>query len=222
MIRCLRKYGLKEIARQDQGFTFLEATISVVLMTVVFLGFTVGLLAFREWINRSWAIRVMDQYANDVTSHIEENLRKGNTIERTPNQNGLGSFKITVVDFLRYPDYQDTYEYYYSAHPTQGVKYAVGNVAPQPIEADFPVPGWKNEHEFTIKEFEYDYLWRDPVRGLSVPNFNEAMAHIYLTIEYRRVHNVETSAGSERNEKYTLTKRYQICLLMKNHLEKQE
>ena len=44
--------------KNDAGFTFIEATISVVLISLIFLAFTISILAFREWTDRSWTIRV--------------------------------------------------------------------------------------------------------------------------------------------------------------------
>jgi len=209
--------GRKKLIGSDRGFTYAEAIVSVVLLTLVFLGFTVTLLAFREWINRAWAIRVMDQYANDVVSNLERHLRKGSEIWRNNPQNGLGSFRIIEHNFVGYPFSENTITYNFSAHPLQGVKMAIGNTAPQKIDEDFPVTNWKDEHEFTMTKFEYvdDGSLDDPKRSVS---FNEAMAHILLTIQYERLREVETPTGIKERQ-WNLQKEYRVAYFMKNHMQ---
>ncbi len=86
----------KNGVRSDSGWTLLEATISVVLISLIFLGFTVSTLSFREWMDRSWAIRVVDQYANDVLSNIDSLMRVGIEITGGPT-NGISYFTIKVI-----------------------------------------------------------------------------------------------------------------------------
>jgi len=61
--------------RRDEGWTFIEATLSIVIMSIMVLGLTIVILAFKEHLERSWAVRMMDQYGNDVMEIITHDLR---------------------------------------------------------------------------------------------------------------------------------------------------
>ncbi len=207
--------------QKDDGFTFIEATISVVLLTIVFLGFTVTLLAFREWMDRAWAIRVMDQYANDVLSNLDATMRIASGITLNQNQYGLGSFSLSVPQF----NFDNTLlpvlttnTFTYSAKPTEGVYVAQNNAAPQKLDKDFPPPNWKTgrkQHKFTITEFRYTGTPPWNVMGRQ-PYFYESMAQIYLAIKYERPRSVETPFGFQ-SRKYELKKRYMVSGFLKNN-----
>jgi len=66
--------------RRDEGWTFIEATISIVIMAIMVLGLTIVLLAFREQLDKSWAVRVMDQYGNDVIEQLTHDLRNATDV----------------------------------------------------------------------------------------------------------------------------------------------
>lgn len=219
MLGKMRQVFVERRLHGEGGWTFIEAVLSVILLTVVFLGFTITILAFREWMTRSWAIRVIDQYASDVLTQIEEVLQLGGRIEQNPPQNGLGSFRIYVMNLNEYPIFVvDSTSYYFSAHPKDGVFIGIGNTAPQEFyayntngEETFPPPGWEDEHEFTITDFRY-VPWNDIQLS---QEFNEAMPQIILNIEYTRYKLVETEKGSRIRE-YSLQKEYRVSSYMKN------
>jgi len=63
--------------KRDSGWTFIEATLSIVVMSIMILGLTIVLLAFREHLDRSWALRAMDQYGNDALEMLTHEMRNG-------------------------------------------------------------------------------------------------------------------------------------------------
>lgn len=211
-----RKLPGKTHARNDEGWTFIEAAFSIVLLTVVFLGFSLTLLTFREWMDRSWAIRAMDQYANDLMSRLNQLLLLGSNIGTYPNQYGLGSFWISVYNFQEYPQFVilDSTVYSFSAQPTNGVFVAEGNAAPEPFVEDFPLEAWEDEHRFVIEDFGYQAYY-DPARS---QNFNESMGQIFLTIRYERLGGLDFLTGAQ-NDEYMLRKNYRIATFMKNHVD---
>lgn len=87
-------YTLKKQLQRDGGWTFIEATISVVIMSIMILGMTIVLMAFREHLDRSWAIRVMDQYGNDVIEKLTHNMR--NAVDVTVRNGPRNTHKIDL------------------------------------------------------------------------------------------------------------------------------
>jgi type II secretory pathway pseudopilin PulG len=73
----IRKFRLSG----DNGWTLVEAILSIVIMSVMVLGLTIVLLAFREHLDRSLAVRSMDQYGNDVIERLTHKLRNAVNVE---------------------------------------------------------------------------------------------------------------------------------------------
>ncbi len=222
MVKVEKRFLWKQ-ARNDSGWTLIEALISVVLISLIFLGFAVSLLSFREWIDRSWAIRVLDQYANDVLSNVDSLLRTAKRVDVNPPVNGLGSFTIKVLDNYTYHSGgADTLTYTFSAHPTVGVLVSEGNAVPAEFyhhktrgKEIFPPRSWDNNHEFEIADFGFESFY-DPYLP---ENFNRAIAQIYLTIDYRRTREFE---GQGIGQDKVLTKQYRISSFLKNYIESTE
>lgn len=84
--------------RRDDGWTFIEATISIVIMAIMVLGLTIVLLAFREQLDRSWAVRVMDQYGNDVIELITHELRNATDVSVRSGAGNTSRVDITYLD----------------------------------------------------------------------------------------------------------------------------
>jgi hypothetical protein len=55
----------------ERGWTFIEATMGVILTSILVLGLAVTILAMRDTIDRSFTIRVMDQYGSDIMRHFQ-------------------------------------------------------------------------------------------------------------------------------------------------------
>lgn len=92
-MRTLRK----KVARDD-GWTFIEATLAIVVISVMVLGLTIVLMAFREHLDRSWAVRVMDQYGNDVIEQLTHELRNATDISVRPGPRDTHKIEITLLD----------------------------------------------------------------------------------------------------------------------------
>lgn len=88
--------------RRDDGWTFIEATISIVLMAIMVLGLTIVLLAFREQLDRSWAVRVMDQYGNDVIEQLTHELRNATDVVVRSGNGNTSRIDITYLDPIRH------------------------------------------------------------------------------------------------------------------------
>lgn len=88
--------------RRDDGWTFIEATISIVIMAIMVLGLTIVLLAFREQLDRSWAVRVMDQYGNDVIETLSFDLRNATEVTVRGGVGNTSRIDITYLDPVRH------------------------------------------------------------------------------------------------------------------------
>ncbi|MDP8239022.1 MAG: hypothetical protein P9X24_08020 [Candidatus Hatepunaea meridiana] len=84
--------------RNDDGWTFIEATLTVVIMAIMVLGLTIVLMAFREHLDRSWAIRVMDQYGNDVIEELTHELRNAIDVSTRPSRGNTHEIDVVVLD----------------------------------------------------------------------------------------------------------------------------
>lgn len=219
-MKYLRKIAAPAAARHDQGWTFIEATFSVVLLTVVFLGFTVSLMSVREWMERRWSIRLMDQYANDILTKADSLMRESATMWKNSNRNGLGSFSMSLYRFSQYPVLlQDSVVYTFTAHPNNGVMLARGPAASRPFDPDFPSPYWRStftkDNKFKIINFGFTPS-DDPTKP---QYFNQAFGEIYLKIRYQRPRTFY-SYVDPRNEVYVYDKRYAVSVFMKNRINR--
>jgi len=90
----------KAVRGGERGWTFIEATIGVVLASILLLGFTLTIMAMRESIDRSLSIRVMDQYGNDMMKYFENNLENAWSFQRvaTGTSGQMDRFIITFTD----------------------------------------------------------------------------------------------------------------------------
>jgi hypothetical protein len=83
---------------RDEGWTFIEATLSIVIMTIMVLGLTILMLAFKEHLDRSWAVRTMDQYGNDMLEVIAHDLRNANDATVSKDTDFFDKLNIHTVD----------------------------------------------------------------------------------------------------------------------------
>ncbi len=90
----IQKYRLA----RDGGWTFIEATLAVVIMSIMVLGLSIVLMAFREHLDRSWAVRVMDQYGNDVVERLTHELR--NAVDVTVYGGTGDNYHRIVITYL--------------------------------------------------------------------------------------------------------------------------
>jgi hypothetical protein len=83
---------------REGGWTLIEAILSIVIMSIMVLGMTIVLMAFREHLDKSWAIRVMDQYGNDVLEKLTHELRNAVDVQV---RNSVGKTDEIIIE---YPD----------------------------------------------------------------------------------------------------------------------
>lgn len=89
------KKKMKRWLLRDEGWTFVEATLSIVIMAIMVLGLSILMMAFREHLDRSWAVRTMDQYGNDVVERLTHALRNAINVEIVPR---INNYDLQVDD----------------------------------------------------------------------------------------------------------------------------
>jgi hypothetical protein len=212
-----RRFSLTRGLRRDEGWNFMEATLSVAILTVVFLGLTITLIAFREWMTRAWAIRVMDQYANDIASHLHRQLALAHSFQPENGQYGLGAFNLSVINFdfsNPYHPFKDSTVYHYSARPNEGIFRAMNNSAALKLDPDFPPDSWSKSNRFHFTQFTYQGPYNQEIGR--TPAFAYPMVRIYFSINYERPRTVELPQSYD-NRSYELEKRYVISGFLKNY-----
>ncbi|MBL7073783.1 prepilin-type N-terminal cleavage/methylation domain-containing protein [candidate division KSB1 bacterium] len=81
----------------SKGFTFIEALLSVVLASIVMAGLMIPMLAFVEHLDRSWSVRLMNQYGNDFLEQIVRDLRDARDVNIT-SRDGFSALTAWVRD----------------------------------------------------------------------------------------------------------------------------
>jgi hypothetical protein len=225
------KNSILEKFRSDSGFTFIEATISVVLISLIFLSFTVSMLAFREWVDRSWAVRVMDQYAHDYMNYLHNLMQTGKQMVPDPNTGQLDNFQIQFLDrdpFTKLT--RDTIRYHFSADKEDLVQVRLGNTATKEFyyfrtkgREKFPPPGWLEEYKIQILEFRFfDNDALEPEREdaqLLTDVYDQAMVRLNLKLLLERNRGIwEEGEVSD----FAMTKEYRMSFFMKNRIEQSD
>jgi len=134
---------------REGGWTFIEATLSIVIMTIMVLGLTIVLMAFREHLDRSWAIRVMDQYGNDVLERLTHELR--NAVDVQVSNGTANTHEITI----EYPDmlYMDRTYYHRWKADLRNTRILIDN---RPMDSQFPPRALGRGEFFQILRFTLD------------------------------------------------------------------
>lgn len=218
-IRTATRGGVHALL-QDQGWTFIEAAFSVILISIVFLGFTVSLLAFRETFSRAWAMRIMDQYAMNFSDEVRDKLRTATNRQHNPPTHNYEAFKLQIPEY-KFSNLINiviaSHNYNFSIQPVKGIMIGIDNVAPQAFDWEFENANWTENHRFFIGDFKLDTLWFKE-NGTRQPYFYNAMGKIDFTVRYERARQVETNLGMiGRTFKYE--KSYSISAFMKNNID---
>jgi type II secretory pathway pseudopilin PulG len=144
----------------DGGYTLVEAILSIVIMSIMVLGLSIVLMAFKEHLDRSWSVRVMDQYGNDVIEQLTHQLRNAVDVEV---RNGQGNSHKIDIKFLD-PYMHDTYLY-----NNWRVDYRTGQVVVNnvPLDRSFPPSQPGRGESFEIVRFTLTKY------GESTPNIRE-------------------------------------------------
>jgi len=101
----------------QRGWTFIEATIGVVLASIIVLGLAVTMMAMRETVDQGLAVRVMDQYGNDMMAHFQNVFETATSFVPIASQSSgqMDHFEIHYVDPFSHVDtihrYQATREH---------------------------------------------------------------------------------------------------------------
>ena len=185
--------------KSDGGWTFIEAIISIVIMSIMILGLTVVLMAFREHLDRSWSIRVMDQYGNDVVERLTHELR--NAVDLSV-RNGIGNthrIDITYLDPYRHDVYLTNY---WRADP-RSAKVTVNN---DPIDRTFPptAPGRGESFEiayFTLTQYGTSLLSNESEHQ-DMLDRNEKFLAATWDIRFKLRYNRRAVQPGERNWSY--------------------
>jgi hypothetical protein len=233
MIMKSKNEILKKFHR-DAGFTFIEATISVVLISLIFLSFTVSMLAFREWMDRSWAVRTMDQYAHDVMDYLHNLMQVSKEVGSSPVQQQLNNFEFKILDLDPYTKTtRDTIRYFFSGNKSELVKVKLGEAAAKEFynfrtggREVFPPRGWDDNYKVELLQFKFwdaggaDYYREREDDQLLSDMYDKAMVRVEIQLQLLRDRDVWEPG--EVGQPFFMTKKYQMSFFMKNVIEQSD
>ncbi|MBC8465421.1 hypothetical protein H8D57_00185 [bacterium] len=138
----MHKYKLE----RDDGWTIMEAVLTIVIMSIMVIGLSIVLMAFREHLDRSWSVRVMDQYGNDVIEQLAHQLRNAVDVDV---RNGWGNTHRIDVKLLD-PYVHDRFDLkQWRVDPRAGTV-LVNN---RPLDLSFPPSAPGRGESYQIMEF---------------------------------------------------------------------
>jgi len=190
---------------QDDGWTIIEAVLTIVLGSIMALGLAITLLAFKEQIDRSWAVRLMDQTANNIIEQMTQDLRNSVDVTVRGGTGNTSRIECKILDPLRKSDAQQTV--LWRADPRQ-VRFWRGN---QIVEKDFPPtkPGYGESYQivrFTVSTFGANKD-NEPWARVDMPSrqesFVNAMFDINLTMRYSRTRSLARKYDWTFEKEYT-------------------
>jgi len=182
----------------DSGWTIIEAVITIIVMTIMMLGLTVVLMAFREHLDRSWSVRVMDQYGNDVIERLTHELRNAVDVEVRNDRGNTHRIDITYLDPYRHDETRTTYW----RADQRSARVIVNNV---PIDPTFPPSSPGRGEYYEIVQFTMTpYGTLTPNVSERQDSFRRNESFLAATFDIRltlRYHRTAVNAG-ERNWSY--------------------
>ncbi|MFN3821905.1 MAG: hypothetical protein ACK4OO_06180 [bacterium] len=197
---------------REEGWTFIEAILAVVIMSIMILGLTITLLAFKEHLDRSWAIRVMDQYGNDVVENLAHELR--NAVDVTVRSGTGNSHRIDIRYLDPYYHNRFTTTTWYADMRNSRI---MAGTPPRPIDPLFPPVRLKRGEKFVIEEFTLNPYgsntpnrWEERDALVRKREFRDATWDIKLRLRYER----QAVYPNERN--WFFTKEYKQRVYLKN------
>ncbi len=202
--------ALRRRLAHDGGWTFIEATLAVVIMAIMVLGLTIVLMAFREHLDRSWAIRVMDQYGNDVIERLTHEMRNAVEIKVRNGPRNTQKIDLKYLD----PYVHDLFHQKTWRVDTRTSRVLIDN---EPIDPSFPPSQPGRGESFEIVQFtctpygqltpnereRRDSFWRNE-------KFIQATYDIRLKLRYNRL----ALSPGERN--WSFEKEYYNRVYMRN------
>jgi hypothetical protein len=209
--------NLKRRLPADEGWTFVEAILSVVIMAIMVLGLSIVLMAFREHLDRSWAIRVMDQYGNDVVERVSQDMRNSMDLNL---YNGIGNTQRIELSFLDPNTLTKTYNVNWTADPTRVKVFNNGT----DIDRVFPPRNLGRGESYSIVEFRVVGYGADTKNNFEIDDasrrnddFLNATYELVFTLRYQRL----AINPGERNWSYQKTYRNRVYMRNKNLVVKQ-
>lgn len=162
----------------DRGWTLAEAVVTMVITAIMVLGLTVTVLAVKEQLNRSWAVRVMDEYANDVIENVTHDLRNAAGV-RIPqiNQENDPFDRVAMGFVTNWDRPYDTSWCYYAADP-RGIRITkTGYLAKELIPRFVPTKMEPNERYsiqmFNVGRYGASYPALIRATGRTISNWEE-------------------------------------------------
>lgn len=199
--------------RRDGGWTFIEATISIVIMAIMVLGLTIVLLAFREQLDRSWAVRVMDQYGNDVIEQLTHELRNATDVTVRSSNGNTSRIDITYLDPIRHNLFR-TAKW---RADLRNVRIYKGDTGNEPVDPAFPPTDLGRGETYEIVQFTLSQYgvgspdqWERQDRIRRPKTFLEAAYDIRFTLRYNR------AAIEVGDHNWTVEREYYNRVYMRN------
>ncbi len=203
---------IKHKLPRDEGWTFIEAILSVVIMTIMVLGLTIVMLAFKEHLDRSWAIRVMDQFGNDVVERLSHEMRNALDIELF---NGPGETDAIDITYLDPNSLENTHIRRWRAD-LRNVKILIEGI---PMDKTFPPKNPGRGETYEIVKFKLVGYGQDTPNHFELidsrrrsETFLEATYEIIFTLRYSRA----AIRPGENNWSYEKTYRNRVYVRNKN------
>ncbi len=190
----------------ERGWTFIEATMGVILTSILVLGLAVTMLAMRETMDRSLAIRIMDQYGTDIMRHFQ---RVAETALRVDPIASQSSGTMDHFDII----YRDPFTLALSSHRYRATRFVGVFIDGQRLDPQFPPtrvqrgdtgllhPG----ESFTITKFTVTNI----INSGNIQTFGEAVYRLTLGLRY-------TKLGGRGDPDIHKDMTYNTLLIMKN------
>jgi len=171
---------------REGGWTLVEALLSIVVMSIMILGLSIVLMAFRGQLDRSWSVRVMDQYGNDVIEQLSHKLR--NAVDVDVRRGTANTSKIDI-QFLD-PYVHDLYRTESWRADLRTARITVNNA---PLDNSFPPRRMGRGESYEIVQFTmtpYGILtpnaWEHQDAFNRNENFNSACYDLRFTLRYNK------------------------------------
>lgn len=192
----------------ERGWTFIEATMGVILMSILVLGLAVTILAMRDTMDRSLTIRVMDQYGNDVMRHFQIIFENAVGVDLIASQSSgnMDHFRVQYRDPFD-PDLPLT-NVHYRATQNLGILRDGQRLDPHfpPTRVPRGQTGLLQQGEtFTVTKFTIS----NTVKSGNIETFNDGVWQLTLGLRY-------TKHGSSGEPDFRKDMTYTTLLLAKN------
>ena len=200
----------------DEGFTLIEAILTIVIMSIMMLGLSIVIMAFRDHLDRSWAVRTMDQYGNDVIEELTHELRNAIDVSIRVDTRYTDRITVTRLDDFDPRIHRNTLWY---------ADLRTGQIKRDHIPLDllFPPRNLRRSEWFEIRQFMLnpygsneprDARLFDPDEMLDAQQRNKAFKDATYNVEFTLRYNRGTIRPGDRP--WYLQKSYQNRVYIRN------